>query len=105
MYAVKQILNPEGMSIAMKKIKYITKWFITFIICFLIIYLTVFFGGWRLFESNDPILIEIGVALVLSIFVFSINEAIEKLETRIKELEEHISRLESKETSSENITE
>ena len=57
----------------------------------------VFFGGWKLFESGDPILIEVGVAFVLSFFVFGINEAIMSFEKRIKSLEERVNELEKKE--------
>lgn len=56
------------------KFKSLLRWAGTFVICFIVIYLTGFFGGWKLFNSGDPILIEIGVALVLSFFVFVINE-------------------------------
>ena len=78
------------------KLKLLLKWFGTFLICFIVIYLTVFFGGWKLFNSGDPILIEIGVALVLSIFVFVINEVITALDKRVKVLEERLNELENK---------
>ena len=58
------------------------------------IYLIVFLGGWKLFESGDPILMEIGAALVLSIFFFAINEVLTMHEKKIKDLEEHIKKLE-----------
>ena len=78
------------------KFKSFLRWAGTFVICFLVIYLTVFFGGWKLFNSGDPILIEIGVALVLSIFVFVINEIITALDKRVKALEERLNELENK---------
>lgn len=78
------------------KFKSFLRWAGTFVICFLVIYLTVFFGGWKLFNSGDPILIEIGVALVLSIFVFVINEIITALDKRVKALEERLNDLENK---------
>lgn len=53
-----------------KKAKMLLRWLGAFILCFLAIYLIVFLGGWKLFESGDPILMEIGAALVLSIFFF-----------------------------------
>ena len=80
-----------------KKIKIFLSWLATFFLCFLIIYLFIFLGGWKLFESNDPILIEIGVAFVLSFFVFIINEVVTSLEKRVKVLEERIYILENKE--------
>ena len=52
---------------------------------------------WKLFESGDPILIEVGVAFVLSFFVFIFNEVVTGLEKRVKSLEERINELEKKE--------
>ena len=78
------------------KFKSFLRWAGTFVIFFLVIYLTVFFGGWKLFNSGDPILIEIGVALVLSIFVFVINEIITALDKRVKALEARLNELENK---------
>lgn len=66
----------------------------SFILCFLVIYLVVFFGGWRLFESENPIFIEMGVALVASIFFFAVNEVMNAHELKIKDLEERIKKLE-----------
>ena len=75
-------------------LKILLKWAVWFAICFVIIYLIAFFGGWKLFESGDPILIEIGLALILSVFVSIINEVVTGLEKRIKRLEEKIKELE-----------
>ena len=80
-----------------EKIKLILKWGGMFLLCFALIYLFVFFGGWKLFESGDPILIEIGVALILSFFFFSVNEVVIGLDRRVKSLEERIKELEKKE--------
>ena len=77
--------------------KRLLKWAGVFVLCFLVIYLIVFFGGWKLFESGDPILIEIGAALVLSIFLFAFGESIEALEKRVKTLEERLNQFENKE--------
>lgn len=77
-----------------KKAKMLLRWLGVFILCFLAIYLIVFLGGWKLFESGDPILMEIGAALVLSIFFFAINEVLTMHEKKIKDLEEHIKKLE-----------
>ena len=76
------------------KIKLLLRWAGIFLLCFFVIYLFVFFGGWKLFESGDPILIEVGVAFVLSFFVFVINEVVMGLEKRVKTLEERINELE-----------
>lgn len=78
------------------KIKLILKWAVIFIICFVVIYLIVFFGGWKLFESGDPILVEVGVAFVLSFFVFVFNEIVTGLEKRVKSLEKRIEELENR---------
>ena len=53
-------------------------------------------GGWKLFESKDPIFMEIGAGLILSFFVAIINEAITGLEKRIKQLEETVKKLEQR---------
>ena len=79
------------------KIKLLLRWFGMFLFCFIVIYLYVFSGGWKLFESGDPILIEVGVAFVLSIFVFAYNEVVMGLDKRVKTLEERINELEKKE--------
>ncbi len=76
------------------KLLSVLKWVITFIICFAIIYLVVLFGGWKLFESGNPILIELAVALVLSFFVFAFGETVNNLEKRIKSLEERLEKYE-----------
>ena len=78
------------------KIKTFLRWLAMFLLCFVVIYLFVFFGGWKLFESGDPILSEVGVALILSFFVFIINEVVTVLEKRVKSLEERINKLENK---------
>lgn len=75
-------------------IKVLLKWLAWFVICFVVIYVAVFFGGWKLFESKDPILIEIGCALVLSVFLTIINEVVTGLEKRIAALEERMKDLE-----------
>lgn len=73
-----------------EKIKILLRWAVVFLLCFVLIYLFVFFGGWKLFESGDPIMVEIGVALVLSFFVFVFGEIVSGLEKRVKSLEERL---------------
>ena len=77
-------------------------WLAVFAVCFAILYLIVFFGGAKLFESGDPILIELGAALILSLFVtvlLSVCEAqskrIDALEKRVKTLEELSDRIDT----------
>ena len=78
------------------KIKLVLKWAVAFIICFIVIYLIVFFGGWKLFESGDPILIEIGVAFILSFFVFIFYEIVTWLKKQVESLEKRIEELENR---------
>lgn len=66
-----------------------------FVLCFLVIYLIVFVGGWKLFESGDPILIEIGVAFISSLFFFAFNEVIITHDKKIKDLEKQVKMLEN----------
>ena len=77
-----------------RKLKSFGIWAVTFLLCFAVIYLIVFIGGWKLFESADPILIEIGAALILSVFVFAFVRVINELENRIKTLEKRLDDME-----------
>ena len=86
----------KGVLTTNDKMKSLLRWAGTFVLCFIVIYLTVFFGGARLFESGDPILIEIGAALILSFFVFIFNEIVTHLEKRVNALEERLKELETK---------
>ena len=78
------------------KLKMFLRWTFWFLICFVVIYLFVLFGGWKLFKSRNPILIEVGIAILLSVFVFAGNEAAIELEKRVKALEERLNKLENK---------
>ena len=78
------------------RLKAFLRWALTFLLCFIVIYLIVFIGGWKLFESGNPILMEIGAALILSIFVFAVNEVIVALEKKVKSLEARVDELEKK---------
>ncbi len=85
-----------------RKLKYLLRWLAVFAACFVIIYLIVFFGGAKLFESGDPVLIELGCALILSVFVsvcLSVMEAqskrIDALEKRVKTPEELSDRIDT----------
>ena len=74
--------------------KFLLKWAVCFIACFAVIWLIVFIGGWKLFESGDVVLIELGFALILSVFLLAIAETITVLNKRIDKLEEKIEELE-----------
>ena len=80
-----------------EKFKFMLRFIAWFVICFLVIYFIVLFFGSKLFGSGDPILMEVGAAFILSVFVFSGNEAVTQLEKRVKALEERIRELEEKE--------
>ena len=77
------------------KLKFLLLWLAVFAACFVIIYLIVFFGGAKLFESGDPILIMLGCALILSVFVSVILHAMEAQSKRIDALEARIQTLEA----------
>ena len=78
------------------KLKSLLRWAVTFIICFVLIYTIMVFGGWKLFESGNPFFIVVGVAFILSIFVFGVDEVLTKLEKRVKILEERLNEIENK---------
>lgn len=50
------------------KMKLLLKFVGVFVLCFIVIYLIMFFWGWRLIETGNPILIEVVFAAILSIF-------------------------------------
>lgn len=81
-----------------EKILIFLRWICSFIGCFIVIYSIVFVGGWKLFESNDIILIEIGASLILSVFVFVILEVMQMLYKRIEKLEKQIEELKNRDT-------
>ena len=77
------------------KLKLLLLWLAEIAVCFAVIYLVVFFSGAKLFESGDPILIMLGCALILSVFVSVILHAMEKQSKRIDALEARIQTLEA----------
>lgn len=78
------------------KLKTILHLIICIVVSFLSIYLSVFFGGWKLIESGDPILLEIAVSIPAGFIVWIIFELSKAYETKIKELESRIKELENK---------
>ncbi len=78
------------------KLKSLIRWALVFAFCFLIIFLVVFFGGWKLFESGNPILIELGASFILSVFIFILLEVVDNLEKRVKVLEDKLNEFDDK---------
>ena len=86
-----------------QKVKIILHMLVCIVITFIFIYLTVFFGGWKLIESGDPILIEIAVSVIVGILLGIIyelsrycEEKFDDLHKKIQELEKHIEELSQK---------
>lgn len=77
-----------------KKLKFILHFLICFVISFVCIYLIIFTGGWRLFESRDPILLEIAAAIVIGFVIWLTYELSSQFECKIKELEKRVEELE-----------
>lgn len=78
-------------------LKTIAKFVLCWLFSFLLVYLFVFFGGYKFFESNDVILKEIGVSFIIGVVLFFIiglyadsRNRIDKLEKRIEELENQL---------------
>lgn len=70
--------------------------FISVCVSFGLIYLFVFFGGWKLLESGDPILMEIAAALIIGFVFWIMFEVTKSYEAKLKELERRIEVLEGK---------
>lgn len=79
----------------MKFIKEILKFMLICVITFLLIYLLVFIGGWKLFESGNPILIEIGISILVGLILYTIYTINEDYKRKITELEKRLIKLES----------
>ena len=77
-----------------KYLKFLLKWAAMFAACFAVIWLIVFIGGWTLVESRDVVLVELGFALILSVFLSAIAETVTALNKRVEKLEERIAELE-----------
>lgn len=78
------------------KYKIVLHMLVSIVISFALIYLMVFFGGWRLIESGDPILIEIAVAIVVGILVGILFEYSQYCESKFRETEKRIEQLEKR---------
>ncbi len=67
---------------------------------FVFIYLFVFAGGWKLFESGDVILIEIGASVVIGLLfgalLAGMDSMVRDYDKKIAELEKRVEELEDK---------
>ncbi len=77
-------------------IKMILHLLVSVCVSFVLIYLFVFFGGWKLLGSNDPILLEVAAALVLGVVFWVMYEITKSYEAKLRELERRIEALEGK---------
>lgn len=77
------------------KLKMILHLIICMAVSFLIIYLLIFAGGWKLIESGDPICLQIAVSILVGFIVWIIFELSKAYEIKIKKLESRIKKLEN----------
>ena len=77
-----------------QKLKPYLRWFISILFSFVCIYLFIFFGGWKLMESGDPIKMELAAALVVGTILFLVNEVTTAQDKKIKDLEQRLTELE-----------
>ena len=82
-----------------KGLQYLLRLLLCAVLCFVVVWLIVFAGGWKLWESGDPILMEILAALILGVLLCGTlcgfeemwqaqRRRIEELEARVAELEQ-----------------
>ena len=77
-----------------QKLKLYLRWFLSILFSFVCIYLFIFFGGWKLVESGDPIRIELAVAIIVGTILWVMNEVATAQDKKIKDLEQRITELE-----------
>ena len=77
-----------------QKLKLYLRWFLSILFSFVCIYLFIFFGGWKLVESGDPIRIELAVAIIVGTILWVMNEVAKAQDKKIKDLEQRITELE-----------
>ena len=77
-----------------QKLKLYLRWFISILFSFVCIYLFIFFGGWKLVESGDPIRMELAAAIVVGTILFIVNEVTTAQDKKIKDLEQRLTELE-----------
>lgn len=84
----------------MNTLKTILRLFLIVLLTFAFVFIFVFFGGSDLFESKNPILIEIGVSVIIGGVLWSVFEVISNMQkdydSKIADLEKRIEELEHK---------
>ena len=80
----------------MQTIKIALRMMLCVAISFVVIYLLVFFGGWKLIESGDPILIEFAVSVIVGILLGIIVEFSKYCETKFRQMSAKIQELENR---------
>ncbi len=85
----------------MKKVKILLHFLISIIISFVFIYLVVFFGGWKLIESRNIILIEFALSVIVGIVVGIVYELSRYYDSKFSEMQNQIKELEKR---IENLT-
>ena len=71
-------------------------WLVSTAICFIVIYIFIFIGGWKLAESGDPVLLEILAAIAMGSVFWVLYEVTSAQNLKIKKLEQRITALESR---------
>ena len=79
-----------------QKIQMILRMLICIVISFVFIYLMVFFGGWKLIESGNPIFIEIAVSIIVGILLDIIVELSKHFEAKFDNMTAQIQELETR---------
>lgn len=80
-----------------KELSWILRWIFFIAVTFAFVWLFVFFGGWKLLESENPILKELAFSFVLgTILHIIVNIIYESCVKRIDALEKRITELEQK---------
>lgn len=77
-----------------QKIKMLLHLLAAICLSFVLIYLFVFLGGWKLLESGNPILIELAAAIIMGFVFWALFEVTKSYEAKLKELERRIEALE-----------
>lgn len=89
----------------MKKntLKMLLHWLVSTVLCFVLIYLFVFFGGWRLLETGDPILPEVVAAIAMGFVLWLVYEITSAQDAKIGALEKRIAELEKSISCAEEV--